>query len=293
MMTLSKPQATGNLSERAMLVRLTIRGWTGSKVDKQILNEAARNHHADASQWKANKLLLPKGALDGVKRTENQAREAHYLITLPWTDGGLRVLSSAKYFDYTAKVRECEEIHMEEVRKLSDKLPDHMEQVRYNLGDTFSESDYPSPQQLLRMFSFRVDYFPMSDPSDFRCNLGDDAKELVAQSIRNNVRESLKDVYTRIHTVVARAAETLPKYKVTADGAQNIFRDSLVDNITNLVELIPDLNFIDDPDLASMAADLKSRLCCYSADTLRRDDNARATAAQAAQEIMDKVSSYI
>jgi hypothetical protein len=61
------------------------------------------------------------------------------------------------------------------------------------------------------------------------------------------------------------------------------FHATMVTNIFDLVSLLPQLNVNQDPDLERFALQIRDRLCNYTAQDLKKDDELRtSTAAEAA-----------
>src|SRR5579863_224358 len=96
------------LNDRAMLVELNISQWSASRNDKQVTREVAEKHGSDVSMGRYNKQLLSKAALEKIKKAASAARQEHYKRTLPWSDNGSRILTSAGYLTYSAEMRKLE-----------------------------------------------------------------------------------------------------------------------------------------------------------------------------------------
>ena len=85
----------------------------------------------------------------------------------------------------------------------------------------------------------------------------------------------------------------LRAYSVQAGKVSNPFRDSLVQNLRDLCDLIPRLNFANDARLESLRQKIESELLAHSASELRDDYKVRESVAQAAQQISDSVSEFM
>jgi hypothetical protein len=84
-------------------------------------------------------------------------------------------------------------------------------------------------------------------------------------------------------------SERLRAYNGTKEGS---FRDSLVDNVRDLVDLLPRLNVTADPVLDNTAQKMRDMLCAYDAQLLREDTNLRHTVAKSADEILSAMAGY-
>ncbi len=56
--------------------------------------------------------------------------------------------------------------------------------------------------------------------------------------------------------------------------AQN-FKNSLVNNIADLVDILPEMNLTNDPKLAEIAEKIKQDICVFDPEELRNDEQTR------------------
>jgi hypothetical protein len=295
----SKANGNGNssITKRAMLVSLNIQQWMGSKHDKKVSQEVADNHQSDVAMGRFQKLLVAKESLAALRQITCDARHEHYNRTLPWADGGSRILSSTGYFDYAAKMRAYQSAWDVAVADFVAEYPQMVKEARARLNGLFNKADYPDPSRMLRKFSFAFNVLPMPTANDFRVELGDAETARVRAEIEEAVNESLRiamaDVWERVRDVVARMSERLTAYSCTDKGVANPFRDSLVSNIRDLVAMLPSLNVADDQKLTKITKQLDADLCKFSADELRENDSAREKTATAAAAILKQMEDFI
>jgi len=132
---------------------------------------------------------------------------------------------------------------------------------------------------------------------DFRVQLGSREVNRIRRQIEASTRQAMDDamheVYGRIFKVVEHMATRLRAYTVTADGVQNTFRDSLVENVRELVDVLPALNINNDPRLTDVISHMRDNLLTYSGDVLRDSAAARIETAQAAEAILKSVSDFM
>src|SRR5262245_28756261 len=99
--TTSTTPAGVPITERAMLVDLTISVWSGTKYDRTVSAEVARQHNTATDVGRYNKRLLARNApLTELQKIATAARTDHYAMTSPWLDTGQRILSSEMYLDH-------------------------------------------------------------------------------------------------------------------------------------------------------------------------------------------------
>lgn len=303
-------ESSNVLSTRAMLAIVNISMWSARKTDKRVTREVLSSHHAheDAGKW--NKSLVAKEALAAITEAAGAARRAHGEMTLPWLDkDGARILPAAGYVIYAGKLRAARETFEEAARAFVDAYPSFVEQARRDLNGTFDATDYPTADEIAAKFAFKTRILPMPDAADFRVQLGDEDTAILRADIESASREALagamRDAWERIADAVGRMVLRLNGYSERVarnaelpdgkreKGAKGTFTSTLVDNIRDLVKLLPILNIAADPRLADIAKRMESDLCMYDADDLREDDHARATTAKAAAAILADVSSFL
>lgn len=285
-----------NLTDKAMLASLTIRQWSAKKHDRKISQEVASAHGVDVTMGRYNKALVSKSALEKIQKIANQARQDFYFHTLPWKDDGSRILTAAGFYKLAPVVRKHDDAWQVATAELFDNYASYLEAAPTLLGTAYNPADYPSESDLRTKFGFEFRVSPLPEAGDFRVKLADEELSAIRQQITDTVQESAKegmrDVWGRMQVVVARMADKLNAYKVTDDGVEGVFRDSLVENIRELLDVIPALNLTDDPAIVRFANDMKN-LCQFDAETLRENDTIRTSTAKHADEILSKMREFV
>jgi len=283
---------TLTLNERAMLATFNVSMWTARKRDKKITREVAKNHGTVEQVGNYNKRLLPMDSptYSAVVSAAAAARHYHYEATLPWGQEGARILTAAQYFDYTKRMRELEDQFGQAVSEFVKDYPRLRENAKQLLNGMYRDDDYPTQSNIRRAFAMSRDVFPLPSAADFRVQLGDDQVSVIREQIEHNVAEAtgnaMRDLYQRVHDAVAHMAERL-------GNADAVFRDSLVTNLREIVELLPKLNLTNDPTLEAMGKRLAKNLCPLEPQTLRVDPEVRSKAADEAAAIMAKMAAYM
>jgi len=286
-----------NISTRAMLVDLSIKQWAAAKHDKKVSREVADNHGNDVAMGRFNKQLLGKGALETIKKIAGAARTEHYKRTLPWSEDGARILSSTGYFDYSQKMREFQYEWENAVRDFEHDYPQFVSEARARLNGLFNDTDYPSVGAIADKFAFGYNVFPLPSANDFRVDLGNSETERIKRDLQTQLDATLdkamEDVWGRMRDVVSHMCERLRAYNVDANGVSNPFRDSLVQNVRDLVELLPSLNVTNNGNIADFSERINRELTKYSAESLRVSDHARNEVASAAETILKQMGDFI
>jgi hypothetical protein len=283
---------TLSLSERAMLATLTIRMWSARKLDKRITADVAQQHQTTEQAGRYNKRLLPVDAptYAAVQTKAGELRAYHYKHTLPWSQDGARILTSAHFFEYVAAVRTLEGEFDAAVSAFVADYPQLRENARQLLNGMWRQEDYPTIEKLRDAFEIKREVFPLPSGEDFRVQLGDSQVAIIRQSIEANMQaaaaDAMRDVWQRVHDAVSHMAERLQDGKA-------IFRDSLVGNLREIVNLLPALNLAQDAQLEATRQRLAGYLCTLEPDALRSDMRTRSDAAREAAEVARKMAAYM
>lgn len=285
-----------SLASRAMLCSLSICQWSARKHDPEASEEIAARHGAQSNAGRYNKVLLPPQALADVKRIAGEARREHYFMTLPWDDAGYRVLPAAAYLDHTAKLRE----YSQQFAAAADTFADTFEQLvrdsRVRLGGLFRPEDYPSASEIREKFSFETKVMPLPEANDFRVSLGEEETKRIQRQITATVEASLtvasRELWQRLYEAVSHMSERLSAYKVSDDGVEHPFRDTVVTNLGRLVEVLPKLNVTGDPELERMAEQVRRSLLVDPKE-LRKSEASRSETARTAAAIAQQMAGYM
>jgi len=279
-----------NITEKAMLVRLSISQWTARRFDRKATNEVIEKYQADKDAGRFNKMLVDLDSVKNYQRAANEARTFHYENTLPWLDNDSRILPSANYLDYSKKMRDLKSAFEKAVQDFISEYPKLIEKAERDLNGLFNPADYPESYQLEDKFNFSVHVVPVPDKNDFRVSLTDDDVDKIKANIEKSVQASIsaavRDCWDRLYKVVKHMGEKLNDPKA-------VFRDSLVKNISDLCDLLPKLNLTSDPGLDRMSKEIGAVLGTLDPESLRRYELERKLAADRAGDILKKMSSYV
>lgn len=287
------------LSEKAMLSHVRVSAWTARRIDRKVTEEVNESHGAANDAGRYNKLLVNKEALAPIQSAISAARTFHYSRTLPWQDDGARLLPAAAYLDYMARLRAIRADFDSAVDDFINDYEKHVEDAKQRLGNLFKPEDYPGAAEIRRRFGFDTIINPVPSGEDFRVAVGDAQAEIIRAEIEERaqaqLQEAIRDVYRRISDVCERMVEKLRNYTPGNDNrkAEGVFRDSLVENVRDLAQVLPMLNITGDAKLSAIADRMRKELARHDADTLREDDTLRNEVANAAASILADVSDFL
>lgn len=278
-----------NLSDKALLVQLSISQWTARKYDKKATQEVASNHGVNTSVGRYNKSLLPlNDYLDNVHKKTTLIREKFYKNTLPWGMEGTMMLPTANYLNFMTEFRKEKGEWLSLANMFVSNYDALKAEAQKRLGSLYSEADYPSSADIIKKFKIDMAVYPVP-ATDFRVSIGSEELTRIQQDVETRLQQAhhqaMQDVWQRLFDRVKHIAEKLADPK-------SIFRDSMVENARELCALLPRLNFADDPNLEAMRLQVESALIKHP-EALRNDPDLRRDTAAEAKAIMDKMSVFM
>lgn len=288
----------GQLADKAMIASLNISVWTAKKHDKQMSKETTDKHKMQPDMARVNKSLLGKKALAEITNLAVSLRKRFHELTLPWDDNGRRILTSTAYFDLAKEMREGIDKFADEKTKVIGHYPAMQAEAKILLNGGYNEEDYPSLSTIAGKFriAFNVEPLPMAD--DFRVSMADTEANLIRKQIEDQANErqklAMKDIFVRLSEVIGKMAKKLKEYKPREDDkkAENSFKDSLLENVQAVLDIIPMLKLTDDADIDSFMAETK-KLLRYDPYTLRDNDNIRKMIAKEASDILSRMEAFV
>lgn len=282
---------TPSVRNTLMLVSVSMGLPRLRRLDKKATQEVIASHNAATDAGRFNKLLLPEAVAKRLTKAVNDARDVHYVNSLPWTDEGWRALPVMAFEQYAEKMRHRKEAFWEVAQETIDQYEELRHNDKQRLGDLFNTNDYPPVEEFARRFNFDLKYRPVPDAADFRVDLSDDVVEVIrgqiAEQMASARADALRDCFVRAEEVVGRMADTLMK------PMGNRFRDSLVDHVAELVELLPSLNFSGDARINQAVEAMRAGLLQHTADELREDIGARMHTAAAANQLAKTLKGWL
>lgn len=282
-----------SISTSSMLVDLSIRSWTGTKIDRTttMMVDAVNSTTTNAGKYQKN-LFAGTKDLHDINKFDSRIRAWNISQTLPWSDKGQRLLPASKFFDYKQALSNYEAMRKQMITKFLGNYDDLITQASQALGSLFMLDDYPDQMQVAKQFEFKYSFLPVPVAGDFRVDVGNDAiAELHNQfnsSVNDRVRTAMADVTWRLEDCLRRMSERLTDDDNDTEAKKKIFRDTLVTNAQELVLDLKHLNITNDPKLESARVQLSKAVDGLNAETLRDSSHTRQEVKAEVDDILSK-----
>jgi hypothetical protein len=277
-----------------MLVEFNASVWTARKLDKTTTNEVVASKNAGAKDAaRVNKhLLAGRTELDIIQQAVGRARQFVYDNTAPWSDSGLRLLPTVNFMKFTERMNDFEEEMETLVKAFVIIYPTLITAQALALGDMFKRDDYPTANEMMTKFSFRVNYMPVPSSGDFRVDVGNQAQAELKARLESLTQEridsAMADVRERLSTHLKRMSDRLTTDYVGGEAKQRRFHDTLVDGALELCDLTKALNVTNDVTLETARSQLEQLLVGVTPADLRKNEAIRQDVKKNVDAILDK-----
>lgn len=284
-----------NINKRALLARLNISVWTPRKKDAAAGREVARNNNADSGTVDAFVKLIEREhtSLALVQTIASRARAIQAKYCLPFEKGSW-VITAPALFPYCGEQRTLKADFMAAaVQFAQHEYPTLAQHAPARLGALYDAKDFPA--DILSKFGFVYDDFRALPEGRHLSIVQADADLIGANELDARVNESIKQAqaqaWGRVIKPIQHMVTQLKKYDPD-NKRGTAFRDTLVENIQEVLQLAPLWDVTGDPQYAAVLQDIRA-LTVHDCETLRVSATVRENTAAAAQALLDEIDSLL
>jgi len=288
----------GKLNEKAMLVKVELKKWGGTKTDKSLAEEISDNHSTDSSLYSVSKKLTKNATLKAIKKIDGLIRTdciysgAGYRgFCHAWDNNGNYLLPIDAKDKFEKRFAEYRDDREKLVKQFLSEYPNIIDDARVDFGSTFNESDFPHPSEIEDCFSCEVIKNPVPSTDDIRVNLSkDEIDELKANGKAQEdakIKEITGSVIDKVNGVLGHFSEKIK--------AGETFRDSTLDKVIDLCDVLPALNIDGDAKIHQAHQSLMDVFhnTDIDAKTLREDKDKATEVADASDKILEELSGWV
>ncbi len=268
-----------------ILIRVSVNVWTGRNKDSVL--SAATAHQAGAANDSVESytVMLDKGDILPLTEIANETRKWLNQNSIVWNSDGWRLVASTDYERVRSHLEGQKAKFLNEVDKLVQRRDELEANAQKKLKSLFK--GFPTADALRESFPFNIERDSVKDGADIRLRHVSPSVQAEIENEVNNrnaerTKDSVRQLVNRLLSVVQHAADTL-------SNEEKVFRNSLVENIRDIVGLIPALNITGDPGIAAIGREIAEQLAKHDADSLRENKAVRREVASSAKSIADKL----
>jgi len=254
-----------NIFQKACLVQLSTSCWQGSRMLDASVMEQIGN-----SEWlRGRKHLISPETLNPIRAVISRARKEMERQSLPFPVIGLTLVPK----EQLSVIEECLTTHCNdywhEVAKFEDQYEDARETARRNLGDLFSDADYPI--NIRSRFGFEWRYFVMDVPGKagiLTPELYEREKEkfmAMMEKTRDLAMAALRQEFSdHVNHIVERLTKS-------EDGSPKVFKNCMIQKIQDYLSIFDARNLFGDEHLAELVEKAKSVIGGVSPESIREN----------------------
>lgn len=255
-----------DIRSRALLVKLTVHRWGGSKKDRKSSEELLDQKEAQHDAGRFTKSLIPEVHRKKIIQAETWIRSKHYALALPWTDDGWRIITPETFQEYAKLMDEGRKMFSEAIAPLVGSWDSIIEGRKTSMGKLFDPADFPTSDELKAAYHIDVDFMPVPCAGDFRVGLTKNEAEAIRQQVEATTDDRIKTASRELWQRLARSLEVLIARVESPEGK---IHESVLSNLKNICEVAPRLNFARDPELDRVASGILSTVASYNISLLR------------------------
>ena len=284
------------LRNKCILVKLKITEFANKKNDPTLSRKLANLVRAsDSGSFESKKTLLDCPAIKELSKIKGNTRNNVVNPLGAPFEVGERIMANSLMDKLEHEYAIAKQAWDDAKHSLRDQIESAIQRAERRLGDAFDPNDYPSVEQIVSRFTMSLTYRPIPDTHDFRIdNLSHDRNEELRVSIESDVddciNDAMKSVKDRLVDTVSHLGEVCAKYGHDPKGKViGRFKDSTVEKVVELAELLPDLNITDDPRIAKAATELKAKLSNITPDKIKNSLGERERIVADTKSILDNL----
>lgn len=287
------------LHDGAMLVYVQLRVWSARKLDRKQTAKTVVGAKATGDSARVNKHLLASAdsKLKDVQRVANRIRAFIETKTLPWDDAGNRIISNAQALVLVGEADRLRQEFNDAVDSFVEEYPVLRAQALVNLGEMANDDDYPQPDQVRAKFGVKLSFNPLPTGfNDFRTGMSE-AQARAWQShfeanVQSQVSGALANAWERLRENLQHYSDRL-KLKDDGSGKTEIFRDTMVTNLRETVDLLDSLNVFNDPQLRATTALVRKEISVHDPAALRENVGAAMLVKQQADDVLRNINALL
>lgn len=280
------------LHKRTILVALNIGHWPGTTGDDDANGVVAKHYGSDKSFGKAGKYLINPAAIKPIVTAKGTLRTWFYKNTLPYPGvNGWRVLPTKNYMDFVQEFSRLKDDFDRANENVESNYIDLVEEAKQKLNGRFKLSEYPTARNLKARRYCKLNFQPIPSGEEFQdVEFLQDAVQELKEDTETRLAEAqvrvMKELWQRLYDVVKRVYDNL---KERDKG----YRDTMIGNVIELVNLLPKLNFTDDQDLERMRRQVEKDIASLDKDDLTDDEEYKKEALKKTEDIMAKMKDFM
>jgi hypothetical protein len=292
---LKRRNKMSKIQERAMIVGFHQGKWGAKVKDKEAEAYIKNMYESKGDVGTFSKKLMPDYVKD-INKTYSEAYKFHTENTVPYNDNGERFILNRNYFHYVGKMKEFQSKANIKLQEMVGKYTEALEEDKLRMNKGFKLTDYPTVDELQNKYKFFLDVKRIPENSELFNDLEaetEEQKKLLEEIKAEKDKEFTEKLESAMKTAWKRVYDVVKHLEKTLSNPDARVHSSVVDNIVELCDILPQLNIADDPKLEELRQEVLDMATKYRVEVLRDSTLYRKETAQTADDILKKMSGYL
>lgn len=277
-----------DLSSRAVLVSCEVNMYRTNRVDKEVTSKINDEYQTKRKAGSFTKITMAREYVRGYESAATDIKNYHKLMTLPW-DPVNRILAIDLHQEYMDGQRQRISIFEERYCQFCINYSSYVHAERESLGPMWKAEDYPAVSKIRDLFGIKLNIVPIPSVGDWRVKLSQEEIDYLNENLEKQIvarfTSAMTSAWKKLYDPIKNMADRL------SDDDKKP-HNSIVENIKELLPILPRLNINNDPKLDEMVREVEERLCEFSGKEIRESKDVRSTLRDATAEIMKKMAPY-
>jgi hypothetical protein len=268
-----------SITSSAVLVEMNISVWTANKLDKGATDAVLVSNGAtvaDAAQVRKN-LMAGTTLRKSIADYAAGCRLWHNMRTLPWSDKGPRILPTSLFMDYKAELNVRRDTFMRMVDEFRTNYPSLIQTAANYMGDLHNPADYPSVDEVVNKFGFKVVFSPVPESNDFRLDIPkqelDEVRQSYDDAFDTRLAEAMRTPWEQLHKMLTSMSDKLVEGD---EETKRRWHDTFLTNAQDMCAMLTHLNITKDPKLEAARRQLETAMLGADIDDIKENESTRA-----------------
>lgn len=268
-----------SITSSSVLVEMNISVWTANKLDKGATDAVLISNGAtvaDAAQVRKN-LMAGTTLRKQIADYAAGCRLWHNTRTLPWSDKGPRILPTSLFMDYKQELNIRRDTFLGMVEEFRTNYPSLVQTAANYMGSLHNPDDYPSVDEVMAKFGFKVVFSPVPESGDFRLDIPqqelDEVKQVYDAAFDTRLAEAMRTPWDQLHKMLSSMSDKLTEGD---EETKRRWHDTFLTNAQDMCAMLTHLNITKDPKLEAARRQLETALLGADIDDIKENEGVRA-----------------
>lgn len=273
-------------------VKLSVSQWTGNLVDRAKSRKIEADNNAEHGTASVVLHYLPPDARKRLGTAVSQLKDAWNRHTLPWEDGGWRVVPAAQYLKLLDTIAPFKAEFDAAVSAIVDAYPQIEAEARRRLNGMFDASRFPTQEELRGKYGAEQTEKPIPLAGDLRVEgLSVAAMQQVQKSVEQQIHASIQGTVRHIIDCLAELVQD-GIGRLSKANQEGTRYGGLAAQARKICGPLRELNITGDAELARLIDDTEKAITFYSGDSLRDSETCRQETKRELTKLSDALARF-